>query len=312
MMLKNTKSFWILSLVLALTSMYSCKSTKAPKVENYTFANSLLWQIEGNGITKPSYLFGTIHMIDKDAFFWPKGALTALDTAEDVVFEIDLDDMFDMSKAMGLMNKAFMKDGATLKDFYSPEDYDLVKAHFEGMGIPFFMMQKMKPMFLTVFASGDIKPGEGLNGDGAIKSYEMELYSIAQESKKDVSGLETIDYQISVFDSIPYQEQADMLLQTVKSSDTEDDSFKEMIDMYVTQDINKMVASMSEEEGISGNEDVLLYNRNRNWIPIMSEKMKGASTFFAVGAGHLGGKDGVLDLLNRQGYKLTPLSTHKS
>jgi uncharacterized protein YbaP (TraB family) len=291
--------------------MYSCKSTKAPSVENTTFDNSLLWKIEGNGLSKASYLFGTIHMIDKESFYWPQGTLTALDAAEKVVFEIDLDDMFDMSKAMGLMNKAFMNDGKTLKDFYNEEDYSLVKAHFEDMGIPFFMMQKMKPMFLTVFASGDIKPGEGLNGDGDIKSYEMELYSIAQESKKDVSGLETIDYQISVFDSIPYQEQADMLLQTIKSSDTEDDSFKQMIEMYTSQDINAMISSMSDEEGIAGNEDVLLYNRNRNWIPIMADKMKSNSTFFAVGAGHLAGKNGVLDLLNKEGYQLTPLSMSK-
>lgn len=311
MIFKNTKSIWMLSLLVVLSSIYSCKSTKVPAVEDSAFANSLLWQIDGNGLSTPSYLFGTIHMIDKNAFFWPKGTLSALDAAEKVVFEIDLDDMFDMGKAMGLMTKAFMNDGKTLKDFYSPEDYNLVKAHFEDMGIPFFMMQKMKPMFLTVFASGDIKPGEGLSGEGDIKSYEMELYSIAQESKKDVSGLETIDYQISVFDSIPYQEQADMLLQTIKTSDVEDDSFKQMIEMYTTQDINLMVSSMSEEEGISGNEDVLLYNRNRNWIPIMSEKMKSESTFFAVGAGHLAGKEGVLDLLKRQGYKLTPLSNAK-
>ena len=102
-----------------------------------------------------------------------------------------------------------------------------------------------------------------------------------------------------------------MLLETIKTGNTEDDSFKEMMQMYVNQDINKMVSSMSEEEGISGYEDILLYNRNRNWIPVMAEKMKSANTFFAVGAGHLGGKDGVLDLLSKEGYKLTPLSVNK-
>ena len=316
-MLNNLKGLLAIFALISLSSVYSCKTTKdattskSEKMMNTEFANSLLWKIEGKDLEKPSYLFGTIHMIDKDQFFWPQGALTALDQSEDVVFEIDLDDMFDVGKAMGIMAKAKMKDGASLKDFYSEEDYTLVKNHFNDLGIPFFMMQRMKPMFLTVFASGDIQPGEGLAGNESIKSYEMELYTIAQESNKDVSGLETMDYQLSVFDSIPYQEQANMLLETIKTGNTEDDSFKEMMQMYVNQDINKMVSSMSEEEGISGYEDILLYNRNRNWIPVMAEKMKTANTFFAVGAGHLGGKDGVLDLLNREGYKLTPLSVNK-
>lgn len=303
------------SLLVSITGFMSCKTTKdiaVAKDETPTYANSLLWQIDGNGLSEPSYLFGTIHMINKDQFFWPKGALSALDDSEDVVFEIDLDDMFDMGSMMGLLTKAYMKDGATLKDFYSEADYKIVKDHFDGMGVPMMMMQRLKPMFLTVFASGDVQPGQGLEGDGSIKSYEMELYTIAQESSKDVDGLESMEYQLSVFDSIPYQEQANMLLETIKTSDSEDDSFKVMMDMYVNQEINKMVSSMSEEEGISGYEDILLYNRNKNWIPIMSSKMKSAKTFFAVGAGHLAGKDGVLDLLSREGYKLTPLSEQKS
>ena len=69
--------------------------------------------------------------------------------------------------------------------------------------------------------------------------------------------------------------------------------------------------SEAEEGGIEGYEDVLLYTRNKNWIPIMSEQMSTNKTFFAVGAGHLGGKDGVIDLLKKEGFKLTPLS-HKT
>ena len=118
-----------------------------------------------------------------------------------------------------------------------------------------------------------------------------------------------MEYQMSVFDSIPLEYQAEMLLETIKSGDTEDDSFKEMVQMYVDQNIDGMITFMSEEEeGIAGFEDVLLYTRNKNWIPVMSEKMKANQYFFAVGAGHLAGKDGVIDLLRTAGYKLTPLS----
>jgi len=310
----NSKLFFF----LAVLFIFSCKGTKEtvvktpePKVENYDLENALLWEINGNGLTEPSYLFGTIHMIEAESFYWPEGTLAAFEDSENVSFEIDMDEMSDMSSMMGLLTKAFMKNNAKLSDFYTEEEWDIVEGHFAGMGLPMMFLEKIKPMFLTVFASGDVELGQGFGDNSGIKSYEMELYSLAQSAKKDVDGLESMEFQMSVFDSIPYQDQADMLLQTIQAGDEGDASFKAMIDMYVNQDINKTVSMMSEEEGIEGFEEVLLYQRNRNWIPVMAGKMKTAQTFFAVGAGHLGGKDGVIDLLKKAGYKLKPLSHTK-
>ena len=316
---------WILGFFAITLLASSCKTSKSlsdnaapipqavPQTEavaNYDLENSLLWKIEGKGLTEPSYLFGTIHLIDKENFFWPTGVLGALEDAEKVSFEVDLDNMFDMGKAMGMMTKAFMSDGQTLKDLYSEEDYNLIKAHFEDLGLPMMLLERIKPMFLTVFASGDVEMGKGLGEQESTKSYEMELYALAQESNMDVSGLETIEYQMSVFDSIPMEVQGQMLLETIKS-DEEDDAFKEMIKIYTSQNINAMVTMMSEDEGIGGFEDILLYTRNKNWIPVIEEKMKDTQHFFAVGAGHLGGKDGVIDLLKKEGYTLSPLSHTK-
>jgi uncharacterized protein YbaP (TraB family) len=302
-------------ILLVIFFAQACK-TSQPVLEDtpsYSFENALLWQIDGNGLASPSYVFGTIHMINADKFFWPEGTLTAFDKSDDIVFEIDMDDMFDMGSQMALLSKAFMSDNQKLSDFYSEEDYAFVRKHFDDMGIPLFFLERLKPMFLTVFASGDIELGVGLDQQSSIKSYEMELYTLSQEANKDVQGLETVEYQISVFDSIPYDAQAKMLLETIKAGDTENDAFQALIQMYLDQDINNMVTAIGEDEGgISGYEDILLYSRNKNWIPIMAEKMKKATVFFAVGAGHLGGKDGVLDLLQKAGYKLTPLSHKKA
>lgn len=293
----------------------ACKTTKpeAPGENQHdsVLANALLWEIDGNDLTQPSYLLGTIHLIDSKDFFWPAGTLGAFEKADRVVFEIDMDDMFDMSKQMALMTKAFMKDGQSLKDFYTDEEYTLVRSHFEGLGLPMFFLEKLKPMFLTVFASGDIDIGAGLGGDGNMKSYEMELFELSQQAGKEVEGLESIEFQMSVFDSIPYQVQADMLLETIRASDSENDAFREMVEMYRMQDINRMVSSMAEEEGIGDYEDLLLNSRNANWIPVMAEKMKSGTVFFAVGAGHLAGDKGVIRLLEKAGYKLKPLSQNK-
>jgi uncharacterized protein len=290
----------------------SCQSNKtinsseatAQKVVDPVLEKSLLWEISGNGLKETSFLYGTIHIIDKEDYFLPAGTLSAIDKSEKVFFEIDMTQMSDVSKLMPLMQKAFMDNDLTLKDLLNDEDYKLVNDHFKELGLPLFFLEKIKPMFLTVFASGDMSPGDLQNGD--IKSYEMEFMKIAENSGKTIGGLETIDYQISIFDSIPYMDQANMLVESIKSTDVGDDQMKELVDLYIAQDIAGLYKIMQGDENISEYEDVLLFKRNANWIPIMSQNMASNRSFFAVGAGHLGGAKGVINLLRQEGYSVKP------
>jgi len=309
--------FFALVLVAFTITFSSCKSSKdalAQSTEQAAYKsleNSLLWKIDGNGLTQPSYLYGTIHIIDSESFFYPEGTLAALDAADQVVFEIDMNEMSDMSNVMGLMNQAFMKDGKTLKDLLTVSDYKIVEDHFNKIGMPLMLLERMKPMFLSVFASGDMDPA-GLQ-NGSMKSYEMEFMEIANSSNKPMAGLETIEFQMSVFDSIPYEAQAEMLVESIKAGDTANDEFDAMIKLYTTQDIKGMVSMIGDEDQqLSEYEDVLLNKRNQAWISGMAKMMSEGKVFFAVGAGHLAGEQGVINLLIKEGYKLTPMSTNKS
>ena len=304
-------SFRVLTLFLFIGSLYSCGASKTasasqphnPEVKK--LANSLLWKIEGNGLAHESYLYGTIHIINERDFFYPQGTMKAIENSKKLVFEIDMAEMNDMSQAMTMMQKAFMDEGKTLKDLMTAEDYNLVDAHFKKIGLPIFLLERIKPMFLTVFGSGDFSP-EDLQS-GKIKSYEIEFAKVAKEKGLPTGGLETIDYQIGLFDEIPYEDQAAMLIESIKSADTGSDQFKEMVEMYKNQDLNAMQSMMSEDETIEEYEDILLTQRNKNWIPIMQNMMAVVPTFFAVGAGHLGGENGVIQLLKNAGYKLSPV-----
>lgn len=283
----------------------SCSSTK--KLQYQPLDAALLWEITGKDLKEPSYLYGTIHLINTEDFYWPKGTLTAFEDSDKAIFEVDLNDMFDMGSMMSLFNKAMMKDGLSLQDILSVNEYKVVSDHFSDMGLPMFMLDKIKPMFLTVFASGDMEMG-GINSD-KVKSYEMELFELAKQREMEVSGLESIEYQMSVFDSIPYEDQAKMLVDAIENTDTDNDQFKEMIQTYKDQDIQAMVEMMKgEEAGIADHEDLLLTNRNKNWIPIMKSEMQKDQIFFAVGAGHLAGENGVIHLLRKEGLKLKPIS----
>ena len=282
--------------------------------------NKLLWEISGNGLAMPSYLYGTIHMIPSDDYFLTDGTKSAFEKSTRVAFEIDTEEMMNPAAMMGLLGQMYMANDTTLADLLSDEDYQLVSDHFEEIGLPMMFMGKIKPMFLTILAGEDIqnmKPGEGglggmLGGDG-MKSYELELTEMAKQAEKPIVGLETAEFQMSLFDKIPYQAQAQMLVETIKSEgdgteDEEDGALDRMIELYTTQDIVGMQTMMSDDPaGIGGYEEVLLLQRNRNWIPVMQGLMAEETVFFAVGAGHLAGEEGVIALLRKAGYTMTPV-----
>ena len=310
--------FGILILIIGLASCNAPKKVVAQDVKkeiqqnSYAAAqNALLWKVTGKELTKPSYVFGTIHMIGAEDFFLTDAMKSAFKASEKVVFEINMEDMNDMSVIFGLMSKLTMEDGKTLKDLMSDEDYKLVKDHFAELGLPLMFLEKMKPMFLSTFASGDMAPGDIQNGK--LKSYEMEFMEMAKATKKEMAGLETIEFQLSMFDSIPYKAQADMLVEAIKSSDVGNDQFAEMVKLYKNQDLLGLTNMIqSDTEGIAEFEDVLLTGRNKNWIPLMEGMMPTKPTFFAVGAGHLGGKNGVVALLRKAGYKVTAVDPVKA
>lgn len=288
---------------LLLLGFGSCKTSQ----KTYTpLEKSLLWEISGPGIKQPSYLYGTIHMIPSDDYFLPKGTLSAIEASQNMVFEIDMKDMSDVSALFGMMGKIFMKDGVTLKTLLTTEEYQLVENHFKDMGLPIFFLERIKPMFLSAFATSDMNPNS--LKDGSIKSYEMAFYEISQDRNMTTGGLETIDFQVSVFDSIPYKEQAKMLVESLKTLDEDNGELDKLVSLYKAQDIDAMVNTMSSENSeLAPYEDILLNGRNKTWIPQIIQQAKLQTTFFAVGAGHLAGSNGVIHLLRKEGYKVKPV-----
>jgi uncharacterized protein len=292
-----------LAITLAISSCSSSKNISYKPLEK-----SLLWEITSKEQIKASYLFGTIHLIPAKDYFWTDKMEKAFQSTDVVVFELDMNEMNDMSKMLGLMQHLFMHGDTTLADLLTKSDYDKLAAKMQNLGLPLFMFERMKPFFLTTFLSDDFSSGN--IQEGTMKSYELELTEKANRSGKTVSGLETIEFQASLFDKIPYKEQAKMLSQMLndESEDSESNSLNQLVDLYKNQDIQRLYYYMqSEESGIETFQDDLVNTRNQQWIQPMIEKMKKQTVFFAVGAGHLPGEHGVIHLLRKQGFKVTPL-----
>lgn len=305
------KKFNILGLILPVALLIlgcSPRSSESLYSEE-PLEKSLLWEISGGDLKAPSYLFGTIHLIESENFFFPQGTLSAFDKSDLVVFEIDMAEMSDMSSQFSILQKAFMPDGMSLKDLLDEGDYMVVADHFGDMGLPIFMLERIKPLFLTIMADGDMQGLDVFGSNPDAKSYEVEFNKMAEAAGKPVSGLETIDFQMALFDSIPYKIQANMLVEAIVKPTVEesDGSFDQIVEIYKQQDIEAMARMIVEDDaGFGQFTDLILENRNIAWIEPMSEMMKENSVFFAVGAGHLGGDNGVIRLLRRAGYQVEP------
>lgn len=261
--------------------------------------NSLLWKISGNGLESASYLFGTIHMTC-DATLDEK-VQNAMDETTLLVLELDMDDPSLQTK---IMKDVFMKDGKTLLDFLSQEDYDILEKFVkEQTGMPLAMMSNMKPFFI----SASFYPK--LLGC-PVQSFEEALMKVAQEQNEEVLGLETVEEQMNVFNAIPYEDQVVDLLRTAKDNLAYDaETFQRLMALYETENIDGMNDLMEEDRNLttSKHKDKMLDNRNKNWIPKIEVFAKDQSTFFGVGAAHLAGDNGVIKLLQKAGYTVTPI-----
>lgn len=259
---------------------------------------SLLWKIEGKGLAKPSYLYGTIHLMCPDDIDVKPEIKSAFNSTEQLYLEID---MSDITGAMGMLFGMTMNDGSSLKTLLSQEDYDSVAAVFKRTtGMSLGAMSRIKPIMLMQMIYPSIL---GCKPEG----WEGEFTKMATEREMKMLGLEKIEDQVAVLDSIPYAEQAEMFKKTVLNLDSSKLQFQKMVDVYKQQDIQQMVSMTAEDETTGNYEYIMLRKRNQNWIPVIAAAAKKKPSFFAVGAAHLGGEFGVINLLRQKGYKVTPV-----
>ncbi|NND06824.1 MAG: TraB/GumN family protein [Saprospiraceae bacterium] len=296
---------WFTSVIVAgILLLLACSTPqKVAFQEPAAQPNSILWKIEGEDINT-SYLFGTIHLIQKEEYFFTSSMQEAFDACQVLALEFDIGKAMDMGVQMGLLQKAFMRNDTTLSDLLSDADYDIVKKHFDDMGMPLFMLERVKPMFLTIFASEDMMGGDMMED---VKSYELELADMAKARKMKVEGLETMEYQLSIFDSIPYSAQAEMLVASIQTDEETEQSLDSLVFHYKQQNLHRLDELINADPTTKKYRRVLLDNRNRNWIPVIQRLLDERPLFIAVGAGHLNGEFGLIQLLRNEGYSLSPV-----
>lgn len=259
--------------------------------------NTLLYEISGNGLTKPSYLYGTIHMICANDYNLKESVSNKLKESEQIALEIDMDDPTMTQKTMEL---ASFKNGQTLKGIMSEANYGKLSIFFkDSLEMNLSMFDRFKPVILFSLMTSKLLTCE-------IKSYEMEFVKSAQMQKKELIGLETLEFQMKMFDKLSNEDITKMMTDMIDNYSKSKKEFAVLIENYKVGDVEKLLESMSKSKtnGFEEFKKALFDTRNQDWVGKIATISKEKSTFYAVGAGHLGGENGVLNLLKKEGFMI--------
>lgn len=276
----------------------------------------LLWKVTGRDTCKPSYLFGTIHLETSKYIDSVPGLRDAILSVDAVYGEIQMDSLTDNDMMMKAVNNLIAPPDSTIDKLLTKEEYQLVdsvvNSYFMGM-ITLETFSKMKPVVLSsqlgVMQMKKYFPEQlGLND-----VIDVAVQAAGRELGKRIGGLETIEMQINMLYGTPLDVQAQELVNFCRMDNGIISFSKELCDAYHAQDLDTLeklllLEGIGEDEMTNEIIEKLAYERNRRWMNTITETIPRESMLVAVGAGHLVGKDGLIELLRRDGYTVEPVT----
>ena len=258
---------------------------------------ALLWKIDGQGLSRASYVVGTVHSRDARAFRQVPRLLEVMCGQDAVAGELDLTGS--MAASLDLATAMMMPAGKQLSDLYTgPEFKRVQKSIQDHLGPMSMMAERIKPFFLMALLSET-----AMRADSGLV-LDQYLEQKAKEMGKDVLGLETVQEQMEAVNDLPLQEQADMLYDLVRH-DLYRADMERMMEAYASQDLDQLT-SIATLGGLSEVFSTrLLTDRNQVMSQRMDSLMQEGRTFlFAVGAAHLPKGDGLIAILRDMGYRV--------
>ena len=270
----------------------------APRGPLAASGKHMLFRVRGpNGATV--YLLGSVHLLSADAATLPPQVDTAFAHAKSVSLETSFDSI--ATRAQELMMRGRFSDGSTLRSTLSPSAAAKVDTLLRNYGLTLDQVNGFKPWFVSMLLSQVAMQKMGFQAQFGV---DMQLNARAKAAGKPVLGLESPDFQLGLFDGLSFADQEQMLVDA-----TADDAAKDLTTIRDAWSVGNTAALDSllnrRLESAPGLRNALLTSRNRNWVPKLEQLIKGKDdALVVVGAGHLVGKDGVLELLKAKGYTI--------
>ena len=280
-----------------------------------TFANAqLLYKISGKGLEKPSFIIGTYHLAPASFVDSIPGAPEALKAVEQVCGEVDMADMESMAGTQKMMAAMMLPDGKSISDVLSADEMDRLNAYMKatlGMDLTNPLLKSQMGSMTPAAISTQLqliqfmKMTPGFNPMALIDNYFQQE---AKKAGKPVIGFETLDFQISVlYTGSTLERQKEQLFCIIDNPEYQTMIMKTLSAAYFAQDMAKLLEVTEDKMGNSCDstpeeEEALIYGRNADWVEKIPAIISDKSTLFVVGAAHLPGNRGVLELLEKEGY----------
>lgn len=262
----------------------------------------LLYEISGNGLNQSSYLFGTHHMVPVETATKIDGVFRAFNDCSTVIGEFVDDNPEEMQRQILVSSKM---DESIFKLLTSEEEALIDSALQAELGLTLANVKYMRPNVIAMIYEMTVRERvlKSKVGDMAMDSY----FQVAgSELGKAVHGLETVDDQLKMLlRSIPIERQAEILVETIRNADYIITENAKLDSLYLKGDLEVLYDLLIESEDMTEAEKFLLVDeRNQDWLPKIEEHIKQEPCFIAVGALHLPGNDGLINLLRKAGYKV--------
>jgi uncharacterized protein YbaP (TraB family) len=274
----------------------------------------IFWKIEKQGL-KPSWLLGSMHVTDPRVLNLPAYAQAAHDGADTIVIESDeiLDERKAAAALLARPDLTMFTDGTTIDKLLSPEDYARLDAGLKQRGIPLSAVSRMRPWMI---ASAVALPAcEIARKAKGVQFLDQKIAADAIKQGKQVKGLETLAEQLQAMAELPMEFHLKSLIETLELGPKMNDVVETMTDLYLSGDVGMtipMLKTVSPEEGGDGDyaafEQRIILDRNKVMADRAAPILANGNVFMAVGALHLPGDQGVIELLRKQGFTVTAVN----
>ena len=272
----------------------------------------ILYKVSGNECKGDSYVMGTHHLAPISIIDSIKGFNAAINSVDAVYGEIELSEMNSPQTQQKMMMAAMAPTDSTLSKVFTKEQFDSIDnviKKYSGGQATLNMLEPMKPMLvgqqLTILMNLQVIPNFN-----PMQLLDSHVQTLGAQAGKGTFGLENIDFQINVLFGDPISKQAEDLLETIRKEEKMKSFSLDLYNAYMIQDIEKVRQLMIDPDlGLEPEDEAkMLTNRNVNWVNQLKTILPQKSVFVCVGAGHLPGENGVLNLLRQAGYTITPVN----
>jgi uncharacterized protein len=280
-------------------------SALAVAVTGAAAADPAVWRMTGPNGAEVT-LLGSMHVLRQSDYPLPASVDSLIDRSQRIVMELDLDDVDAAAQQRVILATAMLPQGTVLANVVDERVYAQVEQSAAALGLDLALLERFEPWFLAVTLLDQGLRKWGFQAERGIEQYVL---ARAQRTGKEIGGLETLEFQIGIFDSLSRQSQQAMLEQTLAELDEAETALRAMVEAWRDGELESLSAELLDDfDEFPGLYETLVLTRNRSWVPALERMLTdGQRHLVVVGALHLVGDDSVIELLQARGHAVERL-----